>query len=151
MGVSRSRDDYRLGKPIIHAAISPFPLLLYGCSALSIIFLVSLSLSPSLASFFFLSSTRPSLFILTPSSSSSSSTTSARSMGSGSGPFSQEEGSLLAFSTGEPCLFLPYGYDFGKKSFCTEERERERKIVGRPPARGLYPLSSIQSRTSIRL
>lgn len=149
MGVSRSRDDYRLGKPIIHAAISPFPLLLYGCSALSIIFLVSLSLSPSLASFFFLSSTRPSLFILTPSSSSS--TTSARSMGSGSGPFSQEEGSLLAFSTGEPCLFLPYGYDFGKKSFCTEERERERKIVGRPPARGLYPLSSIQSRTSIRL
>lgn len=150
MGVSRSRDDYRLGKPIIHAAISPFPLLLYGCSALSIIFLVSLSLSPSLASFFFLSSTRPSLFILTPSSSSSS-TTSARSMGSGSGPFSQEEGSLLAFSTGEPCLFLPYGYDFGKKSFCTEERERERKIVGRPPARGLYPLSSIQSRTSIRL
>lgn len=151
MGVSRSRDDYRLGKPIIHAAISPFPLLLYGCSALSIIFLVSLSLSPSPASFFFLSSTRPSLFILTPSSSSSSSTTSARSMGSGSGPFSQEEGSLLAFSTGEPCLFLPYGYDFGKKSFCTEERERERKIVGRPPARGLYPLSSIQSRTSIRL
>ena len=47
MGVSRSRDDYRLGKPIIHAAISPFPLLLYGCSALSIIFLVSLSLSLS--------------------------------------------------------------------------------------------------------
>ena len=63
MGVSRSRDDYRLGKPILHARyLPPPPPLLYGRSALSIIsFLSPFFLSPP--SF---SSTRHSLSISLP-------------------------------------------------------------------------------------
>lgn len=139
MGVSRSRDDYRLGKPILHARYlspSPFPSL-WVLRSFHHFFLSLFSLSPP--SF---SSTRHSL-------SPSLSNPQEHSVGPDSGPFARRR-SLLAFSTDEPCLPSPTATPIGRKRKVsrTVEREKEREIVGRPkPAtRGLYPLSSIQSR-----
>ena len=173
MGVSRSRDDYRLGKPIIHAAISPLSLfLLYGCSALSIIFLLlffffffPFFLSSSSLSFFFPAAPffRRAVFPLSLSlfisnlSLVSLHAPHVRSLGLVRDCSRWEEGRYLHFLRAKNrSLLHPYGYDFDfeKKSFCREEREREREreiVEAEPRHAGLYPLSSIQSRTSIRL
>lgn len=101
MGVSRSRDDYRLGKPIIHAAISPpapFPSLLYGCSGSFHYFFPSL-LPFHADPYFCPPSLSPSYPVASPPRGRS------------------KEGRYLHFLRGEPCL--PFGYAVEKKTFRT--------------------------------
>lgn len=133
MGVSRSRDDYRLGKPILHARYlspSPFPSLWVLCSFHHFFLsLFSLSLRP------------PFLRRVTLSLSPSLSNPQEHSVGPDSGPFARRR-SLLAFSTDEPCLPSPTATPIGRKRKVsrTVEREKERDC-GQAEARHTRTLS----------
>lgn len=104
MGVSRSCDDYRLGKPIIHAAISPFPLLLYGCSGSFHYFFLPSCHPPPRRLF---SHSRPAplspMFALRPVSSLPPCAVAP----------CRQEGRYLHFLRDEPCL--PFGYESKRK------------------------------------
>lgn len=143
MGVSRSRDDYRLGKPILHARyLPPPPPLLYGRSALSIIsFLSPFFLSPP--SF---SSTRHSLSISLSPSSFLLSLSKPTALGLIRDRSQEEDRYLHFLRTNRAFLPLRLRPLVGERKVSRRKREREREIVGRPATRGLYPLSSIQSR-----
>lgn len=133
MGVSRSRDDYRLGKPILHARYlspSPSPSLWVLCSFHHFFLsLFSLSLRP------------PFLRRVTLSLSPSLSNPQEHSVGPDSGPFARRR-SLLAFSTDEPCLPSSTATPIGRKRKVsrTVERERERDC-GQAEARHTRTLS----------
>lgn len=145
MGVSRSRDDYRLGKPILHARyLPPPPPLLYGRSALSIIsFLSPFFLSPP--SF---SSTRHSLSISLPQSIFVPSLSKPTALGLIRDRSQEEDRYLHFLRTNRAFLPLRLRPLVGERKFL-EEKERERDRGQACHTRTLSPKLDTIERTSI--
>lgn len=147
MGVSRSRDDYRLGKPILHAcylSLSPLPSLWVLCSFHHFFFYLSFFSLSALLFFDASLSLSLSLSLCNPR---------AQHWGPIRAPFARRR-SLLAFSTDEPSAFLPPRLRplAGKEKFVGRWRKKKKERdcgQAKPATRTLSPKLDTIERTSI--